>query len=645
MGYTYGSESNCTLHNGPTNSKYKCRLGYQVNSQSIENNTSNVTLRLQVKSTDSGYATYGYKQTTKIDGTSLSAKSFDMRDTNTWKTFGERTITISHNSDGTCSKSKSGSFSTTATSTYSLKSGSASVTVEPSTIARASDFSLNFSRVLVASVPETASILTISIDRKSSSFTHLVEIYLGGIRIFYNDNVGTSVNYNTYNIWQSFPNTKGELNGEVRVTTKNGSTTIGSTKTKLLTAYLEESFCTPRISSFSITSDNTTMAKAGSGTIIKNFTTVYYSGEAHTYKYSNLNNILVNGGQDVQEKAGIDSNTQSGETRTINFSGTLKSVQSKDFIATIADTRNLTNWSTVSFPTLKEYFKPKISTAKLVRLNKHLSSGGVPDDTGTATKLVLEGTFWNDDFGLVQNDLKSITCQFKDADSSSYSELKKGNGSSITVSDITKSGNIFSLEIDVIGDILQDDLVNEIYYGFTLDNAFNLKVSIEDELLSDEFDNFVLEEGRPYIEVTEGEDGKGLIDFKCPIKFNKLIGPQKILWQGGTFMHEQQSAILSENISEQNNGIILVFSGYDTSVWEVKDYNWSSHFISKKEIELVPSSGHIFFMGGTEGLSGFKYLNISDDVINGHDINDNVFSNDYGKYDNNRFVLRYIIGI
>lgn len=136
MGYTYGSESNCTLHNGTTNSKYKCRLGYQVNSQSIANNTSNVTLRLQVKSTDSSYATYGYKQTTKIDGTTLSAKSFDMRDTNTWKTFGERTITISHNADGTCSKSKSGSFSTTATSTYSLKSGSASVTVKPSTIPR-----------------------------------------------------------------------------------------------------------------------------------------------------------------------------------------------------------------------------------------------------------------------------------------------------------------------------------------------------------------------------------------------------------------------------------------------------------------------------------------------------------------------------
>ena len=136
MGYTYGSESNCTLHNGTTNSKYKCRLGYQVNSQSIANNTSNVTLRLQVKSTDSSYATYGYKQTTKIDGTTLSAKSFDMRDTNTCKTFGERTITISHNADGTCSKSKSGSFSTTATSTYSLKSGSASVTVNPSTIPR-----------------------------------------------------------------------------------------------------------------------------------------------------------------------------------------------------------------------------------------------------------------------------------------------------------------------------------------------------------------------------------------------------------------------------------------------------------------------------------------------------------------------------
>ena len=111
-------------------------MGYQVNSQSIANNTSSITLRLQVRSINSSYCTYGYNQTTTIDGTALSAKSFDMRDTNTWQTFGERTITVSHDSTGKYSASKSGSFTTTGNSTWNLKSGSASVTVAPATIPR-----------------------------------------------------------------------------------------------------------------------------------------------------------------------------------------------------------------------------------------------------------------------------------------------------------------------------------------------------------------------------------------------------------------------------------------------------------------------------------------------------------------------------
>lgn len=111
-------------------------MGFQVNSQSIADNKSNVTLRLQVRSIDSTYQTYGYKQTSVLDGTTYSAKTFDMRDTNTWQTFAEKTIDVSHNSDGTYSSSKSGSFTTTATSSYSLKSGSASVTVAPPTIPR-----------------------------------------------------------------------------------------------------------------------------------------------------------------------------------------------------------------------------------------------------------------------------------------------------------------------------------------------------------------------------------------------------------------------------------------------------------------------------------------------------------------------------
>lgn len=153
MAFTYGSVTNCKVANGQTRSEYECRFGYEVQSQSIANNTSSVKLRLQVRSINSSYKTYGYNQTTTIDGTALSAKEFDMRDTNTWQTFGERTITVTHNTNGTYSASKSGSFTTTASSGYSLKSGSASVTVAPTTISRYANFTQHYvSRVSTSSI-------------------------------------------------------------------------------------------------------------------------------------------------------------------------------------------------------------------------------------------------------------------------------------------------------------------------------------------------------------------------------------------------------------------------------------------------------------------------------------------------------------
>ena len=120
MAYTYGTMTYAKDSNGnyiTLNGTYiyQIRLGYQVNSQDIENNKSNISLQLEVRSVNSSYKTYGYNQTTTIDGTSLSAASFDFRSTNTWQIFGTRTFDVTHNADGTYSVEKSASFTTTAT--------------------------------------------------------------------------------------------------------------------------------------------------------------------------------------------------------------------------------------------------------------------------------------------------------------------------------------------------------------------------------------------------------------------------------------------------------------------------------------------------------------------------------------------------
>lgn len=134
MAYTYGTITHAKGRNGSTISQYDVRLGYELQSQDEETNTSIIKLQLEVRSTNSSYKTFGYNQTTTIDGTSLSADTFDMRNTNVWQIFGTRTITVNHDDDGEYSAEKTGSFTTTATGDYSLKSGSASVTVTLPTI-------------------------------------------------------------------------------------------------------------------------------------------------------------------------------------------------------------------------------------------------------------------------------------------------------------------------------------------------------------------------------------------------------------------------------------------------------------------------------------------------------------------------------
>ena len=85
MSYTFGDVTNCKVANGQTRSEYQCRLGYEVNSQSIENNTSSVTLLLQARSINSSYATKGDGQTPTIDGMTLSKRIIDMSNTNEWQ--------------------------------------------------------------------------------------------------------------------------------------------------------------------------------------------------------------------------------------------------------------------------------------------------------------------------------------------------------------------------------------------------------------------------------------------------------------------------------------------------------------------------------------------------------------------------------
>ena len=110
-------------------------------------------------------------------------------------------------------------------------------------------------------------------------------------------------------------------------------------------------------------------------------------------------------------------------------------------------------------------------------------------------------------------------------------------------------------------------------------------------------------------------------------------------------MDANQVATLSEPISQQINGIVLVFSSYKDGYAE--NVSLHSFFVSKKEVELMPNAPHTFFLMINSSFSvvGAKYLYIADNAITGDATNAQDGSNNGFTYKNRSFVLRYVIGV
>lgn len=123
-------------------------------------------------------------------------------------------------------------------------------------------------------------------------------------------------------------------------------------------------------------------------------------------------------------------------------------------------------------------------------------------------------------------------------------------------------------------------------------------------------------------------------------------GSNKILWSGGYHMTNSQTATLSEAISSQPNGIVLLWSYYvDGASY---NSNFRPFFVPKQFVKSHAGNGITMFMtSGTLGIAASKYLYISDTSITGHSNNNSEAADkacgitSSPKY----FVLRYVIGV
>lgn len=213
---------------------YRLQIVWTVDSQSVANNTSTVTVKVQLVSTGSSYtivSSASKSGSLTINGTQYTFNFSAALSGSQTKTIFTKPVTVAHNADGTktCSFSATCGINVTLSGTYyGNVTASGSGTFD--TIARASTISS-----VTASVSVTGSnAVTVNITRASSAFTHTV-VFSFGTNSNTQTGVGTSASYTIPQSWLSaIPNaTSGTA--KVTVTTYSGSTKIGSAVSKNFT--------------------------------------------------------------------------------------------------------------------------------------------------------------------------------------------------------------------------------------------------------------------------------------------------------------------------------------------------------------------------------------------------------------------------
>ena len=242
----------------------------------------------------------------------------------------------------------------------------------------------------------------------------------------------------------------------------------------------------------------------------------------------------------------------------------------------------------------------------------------------------------------------SITLKCKPSSSTEWVSQKTWNNpSDIThgSSDTSKGGNVNIVDRDIL------------LSGYELDKTYDFQITVQDPSASTSVIGILptivypvdFLAGGKGVAFGKAAETENLAEFEFDVKFNGTVrgGVQNILWgsdmTSGWYMTATQTATLSESISSQSHGIILVFSYYTGT--SDTNYSWQSFFVPKALIPLTTKE-HVFALTGFKySYTGTKYLYISDTKIDGHSDNKAAGTANGVTYDNSKFVLRYVIGV
>lgn len=663
------------------------------NSQNVTNNTSNVTVAVKAAWTGGSWnATGQCTGTLTIDGVKYSFTGIKFntgQSTTGSQTIMTKTVNVGHASDGTKKLNCSASFVTGVSSGTVTASGSKTLT----TIPRATTPTLSATSV------DMGGKVTINLPRASSSFTHdLAYSFNDAAYVSIKTGAGTSYEWTVPDKASSIPNaTSGTM--KIRCITKNGSTTIG-TKYVNLTAKVPASVV-PSISAVSVTEataglaaqfgafiQNKTKLKvaitaAGAkGSTIKSYKTTllgstYVAASFTTGVLSSAGTLSLvttvtdSRGRTAKKTTSITvlaytkpqiqllrvyrctedaTPADDGQYMVVEYAYSVPALNGGNTAAAEVQYKQSTATDYEDTPILTDTTLAASLTAQIIRdptfstdytFDVRLTVTDWFGATATATAQLPSGAVILDiaadgesiAFGKTSEHTKTVEAAWalktynaeipRDAvvipDSANlddyltpgYYVFSSASYSAITGMPIGGSGS-GSLEVIREGEVNQvrqvvtrcSDVVREIWERLYYSNAWH--------------------------------------EWRCIYKG----GTGRVLWSGGYYMTADHTARLSEPVSAQPNGIMLVFSLITDGT--VQDINFNHFFVSKHFIAVKSGLSSTFVMADANfSLVGTKYLYIGDASIVGHDVNNDTGTgvNSGIKYNNNRFVLRYVIGV
>ena len=671
-------------------------------SQSVTGNYSYITCYHYLVN-DSSYSLYinSRSNTCTVDGTSESYTSSSIS-TSGGSTIhlGTTYHTVYHNSDGSKSTTISGTFNIQATLSgtyYSSLTASATVTLD--TIARASSIT---SATDVTIDGNTAS--TVKWTAATSSFSHKIRFRVLDYNSGWIDiaSGSTSYTYNSYKIpldWLNSNTDKTTFSLAVDLHTYNGSTKIGeSTKIFYGTA---GSAANPTCTLTTTRTGQSTLAcyiDGKSGVTLTATPSTKYGATVTDISFYNGTKLLQSGTSTTCSTDSLGSGTLTLKAVVTDTRGysvtTTKSITVYSYSA--PSVSSLTAYRTSSSSSTDQNNAGTYGYAKAVFL--YSSCGGLNSLSASTIQYrattastwstfksgAVSGTgYWvsglavasdyevrvllTDKFGSVYSQVVTITGSFKLLSfNGKLGGLALGMVSSAAgfvsnmVSTFKKSVTLEST-LDVsgaatLGSTLDVDGTIQATGSISTSNY----VSLGSHNASGDFRSLALintssntyfghgsytnSEGSTYYEGnTVGIQSKGNIYMTSPTAglSARAYGVNKVLATTASYLNASQTITLSEAVSAQPNGIVLVWSYYNG---EANNFNFSFFFVPKYQASAHSACGICCYNFNVDHHM-IKYVYIYDTKITGYSYNTGSHTIDGVTFYNSNYVLRYVIGV